>query len=197
MLLYLIRHGESVGNLNHLMFGHSDHPLTENGILQAEDVRKKLQDVSVAHCYSSTLKRASHTANICFGEKSVPITYTNALCEQYMGSWEDMTFDELKEKYPDELYAMMTDWTENPPVGGETFDEMHARVAACIDEIISRGEDAAIVAHNGPLSMIVTYLLGLEKKSVENFYFLHGCYTVISINDGYMKKHNSLRCFNK
>lgn len=197
MLLYLIRHGESVGNLNHLMFGHSDHPLTENGILQAEDVRNKLGYSDITHCYSSTLKRASHTADICFCEKTVPITYTDALREQYMGLWEDMTFDELQEKYPTELRAMMTNWAENPPVGGETFDEVYCRVTAYVDEIISRGEDAAIVAHNGPLSMIVVYLLGLDKKSVDNFYFLHGCYTVISIGDGYMKKHNSLRYFNK
>lgn len=197
MLLYLIRHGESIGNLKRLMFGHSDHPLTECGILDAERVREKLCDISVTHCYTSTLKRASHTAEICFGDKDVPITYTDALREQFMGDWEDCTFPELQEKYPEELNAMMKDWSRNPPVGGETFEQVFKRVTACVDEIIARGEDAAIVAHNGPLSMIVTYLLGLEKSSVDRFYFLHGCYTLIGIGDGYTKDRSTLRCFNK
>lgn len=197
MLLYLIRHGESVGNLNRLMFGHSDHPLTENGICDAENVRKKLADAPIVRCYSSDLERASHTARICFGNGDIPITYTDSLREQYMGKWEDCTFDYLRENYPKELDAMMTSWHLNPPVGGETFEEVYTRVAACIDEIINRGENAAVVAHNGPLSMIVTYLLGLEKCHVDKFYFLHGCYTVISIGTGFKKDLNSLQCFNK
>ena len=197
MLLYLIRHGESVGNQKHLMFGHSDHPLTENGISEAEDVCKKICGLPIVHCYSSTLKRASHTAEICFCKRDVPITYTDALREQSMGLWEDCTFDELLEKYPDEFNAMMTDWTKNPPTGGETFDQVYGRVTAYVDEITGKDEDAAIVAHNGPLSMIITYLLGLDKSCVEKFYFLHGCYTVLSIGDGYLKKHNALHCFNK
>lgn len=197
MKLYLIRHGQSVGNLKKLIFGFSDHPLTADGIKQAEAVREKLKDISVACCYSSTLKRAADTADICFKDRSIPTVYSDALREQHMGLWEDCTFEDLSERYPKEFSGMMTDWTHNPPMGGESFDEVYERVTAYIDEIIAKGEDAAVVAHNGPLSMIVTYLLKLEKQKVESFYFTHGCYTAIAVDDGYKKELNTLICFNK
>lgn len=197
MLLYLVRHGESVGNLNKLIFGHSDHPLTEAGLNDAKTAAEKLKDVHINCCYASTLIRASHTAEICFGDRSIPMVYSDDLREQNMGIWEDCTFEDLTERYPNEFTAMMTDWTKSAPLGGETFDEVYARVTAFVDKIIAKGEDAAIVAHNGPLTMIVAYLLGLDKKFVESFYFRHGCYSVIAVDNGYKKGLNSLEFFNK
>ncbi|MBQ8831845.1 MAG: histidine phosphatase family protein [Oscillospiraceae bacterium] len=197
MRLYLIRHGESVGNQHRLIFGHSDHPLTDAGIGHAQEAAEKLKDVKISCCYTSTLQRASRTAEICFGGRDIPMVYSDALREQFMGHWEDWTFEDLTDRYPNEFSAMMTDWTHNPPMGGESFDEVYSRVTAYVDEIIARDEDAAIVAHNGPLSMIVTYLLGLNKQSVESFYFFHGCYSVIVVGNGYRKNLNTLECFNK
>ncbi|MBQ4040630.1 MAG: histidine phosphatase family protein [Oscillospiraceae bacterium] len=197
MRLYLIRHGESVGNLHRLIFGHSDHPLTEAGIAHAEEAAEKLKDAHVECCYTSTLQRASHTAEICFKNRDIPMVYSDALREQHMGFWEDCTFEDLMDRYPTEFSSMMTDWTHSAPIGGESFDEVYNRVTAYVDEIVSKGEDVAIVAHNGPLSMIITYLLGLGKGSIESFYFLHGCYSAVSIGDGYRKDLNSLICFNK
>ena len=85
MLLYLVRHGESVGNLNKLIFGHSDHPLTESGLNDAKDVAEKLKDTHIERCYTSTLQRASHTADICFGHRGIPMVYSDDLREQNMG----------------------------------------------------------------------------------------------------------------
>ena len=197
MRLYLVRHGESVGNMKKLMFGHSDHPLTEAGVKDAQTVAEKLSDCHVECCYTSTLKRASHTAEICFKDRNVPIVYLDDLREQNMGLWEDCTFEDLTERYHDEFMNMMTDWTNNAPVGGESFCEVYERVTACVDDIISKGEDAAIVAHNGPLTMILIYLLKLDKKHVDNFYFNHGCYSVIGVDNAFKKGINALECFNR
>ncbi len=197
MRLYLIRHGESEGNRLRLIFGHADPPLTENGIEHAQLAAEKLKDISVSCCYTSTLKRASHTAEICFGNHNIPIIYLDDLREQYMGDWENRTFDDLTAQYPIEFPAMMNDWIHNAPLNGEHFDEVYNRVTACVDEIIQKGKDAAIVAHNGPLSMLTAYLLGLDKAYVERFYFLHGCYSCFIIGEGYKKDLTTLACFNK
>lgn len=114
-----------------------------------------------------------------------------------MGDWENCSFEYLIKNHPEEFTAMMTNWTVNPPQGGEAFDDVYKRVISFIDSIIDVDEDIAIVAHNGPLSMITTYLLGLPKAGVECFYYFHGCYSVIAVNNGYMKKLNTLEYFNK
>ena len=60
--LYMIRHGQSEGNLKNLFLGHTDMDLTELGHLQAEMAAEYLATVPVDVIYASDLKRAFHTA---------------------------------------------------------------------------------------------------------------------------------------
>ena len=48
MKLYLIRHGQSEGNVKDLWYGRSDLPLTELGRQQAAQVGQKLRDIPLA-----------------------------------------------------------------------------------------------------------------------------------------------------
>ena len=70
--LYLVRHGQSVGNERQLFFGHSDHPLTELGREQAKQAADKLKEVSFTRCVSSDLSRAMDTARICAEGRGIP-----------------------------------------------------------------------------------------------------------------------------
>ena len=194
MRLYLVRHGESEGNKRRLIFGSADFPLTKLGEKQAREAGEKLKGVAVAHCYASTLIRAAETARICLSGREVPITYHDELREQHMGEFEEGGFLELAERYPEQFPAMMENWVKNPPVGGESFCEVFERVTGFVQKVIDKGEDAMIVAHNGPLSMLGVWLMGAPMECVENFYFLHGCYSSFIIGE---KRRNVLEYFNK
>ena len=43
MEIYIVRHGETIWNSNHLLQGHADIELNEIGIKQAEEIAKKLR----------------------------------------------------------------------------------------------------------------------------------------------------------
>jgi broad specificity phosphatase PhoE len=103
------------------------------------------------------------------------------LNEQYMGEFENKTDAELLKEYPAEFGAMMEDWTTAAPVGGEAFENMYTRVCEIIDEILRKDRDVLIVAHNGSLSIGLVYLLGLQKRAVDVFYFDYGTYTMVDI----------------
>ena len=60
--IYLIRHGESIGNLHRICLGHTDLDLTDLGLKQAKKTADALSDVNFAAIYSSDLIRAVHTA---------------------------------------------------------------------------------------------------------------------------------------
>ena len=66
MKLYLMRHGETLFNTQKRVQGWCDSPLTENGILQAEQAKQYFakKGISFDAVYSSTQERATDTAKI-------------------------------------------------------------------------------------------------------------------------------------
>lgn len=197
MIIYFIRHGESEGNVSRLLFGSTDYPLTEKGRRDAMEVKEKLRDVEIRRCYCSPMLRAYETAGICFSGTEIPIVCCPQLVEQDMGILENMSFAELVEAYPKELNDIMTNWTAFCPPEGEDFETVWSRATACIDGIIERGEDCAVVAHNGPLSMITAYLLDTAKQNAARYYSKHGCYSAIEIPDNARDMGGTLLFFNK
>ena len=67
-----VRHGESQGNVEKRI-QTEDEPLTKEGILQAERLKKRLEDVSIDRVFCSPMVRCKETAKIIFGDTNVPI----------------------------------------------------------------------------------------------------------------------------
>ena len=60
--LYLVRHGQSTGNIGGTLMGQSDHPLTALGEQQARAAAARLAPIGPMPMYSSDLPRARATA---------------------------------------------------------------------------------------------------------------------------------------
>lgn len=193
MKLYFARHGESVGNQKNLFYGWTDYPLTEDGCRDALLLGEKLRETELKKCYTSPLVRAAETARISMRERDVPIIMLDDLKEQYMGDLEGTTLQENMEKRPEFIEAMLLDWTTIEPPGGESYQNLEKRAMKCLGGIISAGEDALIIAHNGVLATMVTKLLEAPLGAIDRFWLLHGCYTCISFAEGRLR----LECFNK
>ena len=197
MYLYLVRHGQSVGNERQLFFGWSDHPLTELGRAQAHETAEKLKEVSFTRCVSSDLARAWDTALICAEGRGVRVESDPALREQDLGALEDLTFAQAHERCGDAFERMLAGWARVDPPGGESVAHMKRRVGDCVDSIVERGENTLIVAHNGSLSLILSHF-GLAKESElmnheYNWFFRHGTYSVIRVEEN----RAELVCFNR
>lgn len=197
MYLYLVRHGQSVGNEKQLFFGVRDHPLTGLGREQARQAADKLREVSFTRCVSSDLVRAWDTAQACVEGRGVEVEADPALREQDMGGMEDLTFAQAQERYGELFERMLDDWIHVDPPGGESVAHMIRRVGACVDEIVRRGEDTLIVAHNGSLSLILRHFgLAEETELMDhkfNWFFQHGTYSVIRVEE----TGAELVCFNR
>lgn len=72
--IYLCRHGQDQDNINGILNGHRDTPLTETGISQAENTAQELfnRNIIFDFIYSSPLKRALQTANIISSKLNNP-----------------------------------------------------------------------------------------------------------------------------
>lgn len=186
MYLYLVRHGQSVGNEQKLFFGWSDHPLTQLGREQARQARDKLRAVSFTRCVASDLARAWETALICLEGRGIVPESCPGLREQNMGAFEDCTWQQAQASHGDLVERLVKDWFHTTPPEGEGPEEMARRVGACVDGIVRRGEDTLVVAHNGSLSLILKHLglAGEGQLLRPGWFFDHGAYTAIEVADG-------------
>jgi broad specificity phosphatase PhoE len=82
---YFIRHGETDWNKRGMIMGSKDIELNSNGISQAEQAKYSFEDADIGAIYSSSAKRASHTANILNEALGLQVTYTDLLTERGWG----------------------------------------------------------------------------------------------------------------
>ena len=185
MYLYLVRHGQSVGNEKQLFFGVRDHPLTGLGREQARQAADKLREVEFTRCVSSDLIRALDTALICTEGRGVTPEPTPALREQDMGALEDLTWAQAEKLCGGLVGQMLADWYSITPPAGESPPKMLERVGACVDEIVGRGEDTLIAAHNGSLSLVLFHLGLIEEKNLlqHGWFFKHGTYSAVRVDE--------------
>ena len=153
--IYLIRHGESVGNLNRICLGHTDLDLTELGHKQAKCTADALSEVEISAIYSSDLVRAVHTAEPHALRKGLNITKNADFRELFFGDWENASVLMLKERFHEQF---MIGWRQNfgtfTAPNGESVVEMAERMA--------RGLKKAAVAHPGEKILVTSHAAAIR-----------------------------------
>ena len=101
--LVLVRHGESIWNLENRFTGWTDVDLSDNGIKEAVEAGKILKQLGFSFdiAFTSVLKRANKTLDIILKEmgESIPIEYSWRLNERHYGALQGLNKDETREKY--------------------------------------------------------------------------------------------------
>ncbi len=167
--LYLIRHGQSAGNAEGRFGGHSPTPLSELGKQQAEITAKSLAKERIDAIYSSDLLRAVNTAEPLAGLLNLPVIKTDAFRERHVGVLEGLTFDESKEQYPNDYYALINRNIQHVITKGESYRQLLRRATGALNEIlqIHRGEKIAIFSHTGAICYLTLYLMGAIHRNTK------------------------------
>ena len=162
--LYMMRHGQTLFNLHHMIQGWCDAPLTELGIGQARVAGEyfKNKGITFDHAYSSTAERACDTLELVC---DMPYERVKGLKEMNFG------------KYEGQSEAM------NPPLpyldffkkyaGGESQDEVQERMVKTVGEIMAREghESVLIVTHGAALANFARYY---DDKAAEGAHYRTG-----------------------
>ena len=102
--LVLVRHGQSIWNLENRFTGWTDVELSENGIKEAKEagIVLKQKGFTFDIAFTSVLKRANDTLNYILEEldlKDIPINYSYKLNERHYGALQGLNKDETRKKY--------------------------------------------------------------------------------------------------
>ena len=104
MKIYLIRHGQTTGDVENRYGGDYDDSLTELGVKQSEEVAEKLRNKGIKKIYCSTRKRARETAEILCKKINAQLNFVGDLRERNnYGIVTGMIKEEAKKKHPKEV----------------------------------------------------------------------------------------------
>ena len=159
MKIFLVRHGESVSDIEDRYGGSYDDHLTRTGIEQAKELAVKLSEKNIEMIFSSPLFRARETAEIIKEVVGCEIKTVAALGERNRYAHLTGTKKVLaKIRHPDEVAKLKS--YEGCVEGGETYGEFRKRIIVAFDEIANFGPDSVtVVTHGGPISCIFRELL--------------------------------------
>ena len=183
MRFILVRHGETFFNKIGLVQGWVDSALTDQGIKQAYLTKKKLENIHIDRCFTSSSERAVDTVEIILENRDIEITREKRLKEINFGDFEgtsDKVFVTLNSMEPDKLEKGFKAFD------GEDKTDLIKREVECIDEYekLYPNETILIGGHGVSLKELILYLTGDEiYKFDPNFKWLGNADVVIIEGD--------------
>lgn len=172
MKLFFIRHGQTDWNLYGKIQGSHDIELNDTGIIQAEELSKKVLELNYkfSKIYSSPQKRAVKTAEILSRVTNMDYMPMEGLEEINLGEWEGLSWKEVKEKYPTEYEEWYMNRRYAKPPKGESYQDVLERVLTAMHKIIDENShDVAIVTHSAVIMCLQCYITNTPFDEMMKF----------------------------
>ncbi len=160
MRLYMIRHGQSVGNRDHRHSGWSQFPLTDQGFEDARRAGEKLKGIRFDHVYCSDLMRARQTQETALPGAEAELD--PLLREMNVGSLMCRPMQECQEEYG-ETYLNCRRLKDYRTYGGEDVPMHCARISRFLQRPeLARPGAAAVFCHEGSIRCMLDLALGVQ-----------------------------------
>lgn len=160
---YLIRHGQTDSNVNHLLdTAYPGAPLNDTGLAQAQRLAERLADVDLQAVWSSDLHRAVQTAT--------PLAVARGLEVR-----QDRRFREIpagvEELSPDwQLYAdMIMTWRHDMDFaldGAESAHTVLGRFDAGMADLAAEHQIVSVVTHGAMLGVWAAFRVGVDPRVI-------------------------------
>ena len=160
--IYLIRHAEAEGNLYRRVHGWYNSLITENGLRQIEALQERFRDIHIDAVYSSDLYRTMTTARAVYRPKNLPLNIEPGLREMNLGDWEDLTFGDVRRRWPEELTRFNSTDPAWAAPNGEDFYQLGDRIERTVRRLAAQHEGQAIALFSH--GMAIRQLIALVKN---------------------------------
>jgi 2,3-bisphosphoglycerate-dependent phosphoglycerate mutase len=188
--LVIVRHGQSLWNLENRFTGWVDVPLTDKGRDEARAAAERLKNIRFDVAYTSVLSRAEETLEIILaslGQHS-PIIRDQALNERHYGDLQGLNKKKTAERYGAEQVKLWRRSYDVPPPNGEALKNTAERTLPFFERAIlgdlQLGKNVLVVAHGNSNRSIVMELDRLTKDQVVALELATGVPLVYEIGPG-------------
>lgn len=191
--LILVRHGQSLWNLQRRFTGWADIDLTEKGKVEAQEAGNLIKNLNIdLHAFfTSELKRAKNTLNIILetlNKKNTKIIKTNALNERHYGGLTSLNKDEIIKKYGHEKVKVWRRSFNTPPppmdsdhpykskinsdVLSESLKDAYNRVIPFYDKniepLISSKKNVLVVFHGNSCRSLLKKVFNISDEKISD-----------------------------
>ena len=174
-ILILLRHGQSIYNLENRFTGILDIGLTELGKQEAKIAGLKLINFKFDFAYTSILKRANESLRILLkiiNQSSIVIIENQALNERNYGDLQGLNKDETINKFGAKQVAIWRRSYDIRPPEGESLEDTFNRTIPFykleIEPKLKLNKTILIVAHGNSLRALVMYLENINQEEIPN-----------------------------
>lgn len=172
-LLILLRHGQSLWNLENKFTGWVDVDISELGEQEAKNAGSILADLPIDVVFTSVLTRAKRTASIALevaNKSNLPTFEDQALNERHYGDLQGLNKEETAKIHGDEQVHIWRRSYDIPPPNGESLQMTQERVLpyfqSQIQPYLEQGKNVLVVAHGNSLRALVATIEHLNKEQI-------------------------------
>lgn len=182
--LCIIRHGETLWNVEQRIQGQGDSPLSPLGCRQARALAARLASTPVDLIISSDLQRAWRTAQTIAEHNGCPLLADPVLRERHFGLFEGLTREEIARQYPEHAHVLRAGPDTAPP-GGESPRQFYQRIVTGVSRLQHdhAGQRLLLVTHGGVLSILFKFTVGLECQSPRHFALPNAAINTFEVTD--------------
>ncbi len=191
--IFITRHGQNIDNLNGILNGHRDEPLSNKGIEQAHEVADKIKEENLHFdiVYSSPLQRAFETAKIISETNNfLAPQKEDLLIERDFGIMTGRKISDIESVCAPNIIKTDTITYFLNPEGAETFLEMMNRAQILLNKIRSMHKSGNIlfVCHGDIGKMIYAKYYNLDWKTVLTQFHFGNCDLLLLSEDSHSEE---------
>jgi probable phosphoglycerate mutase len=185
-VLIVIRHGETVWNLEKRIQGHLDSDLTDRGYAQARSLARAFSTIRIDALYCSDLGRAVKTVAAIESATGLSATHLACLRESNLGVLQGKTREEIEEDFPDEYDLFRLREPDFVLPEGESLVQRHQRAIFCLSKLVMEhdGKVVCAVTHGGILDSLLRHTLDISLKESRRFSISNCAINTFWITDG-------------
>ncbi len=201
--LVLLRHGQSQWNLENRFTGWKDVPLTEKGIIEANNagLLLKKNNIKIDIVFSSVLERANKTAEIAIKASEIEKLHKNGifiyekdqrLNERDYGDLVGLNKAETADKFGKEQVHIWRRSYDTPPPNGESLKDVVDRVSPYFTETIEPlilKKNILIAAHGNSLRAIMIKVGLYKPEEISSIEIPTGSPLCLDYDNGQLKSH--------
>lgn len=178
----LVRHPETLANVQGRFIGRGDSPYTVTGRTQLRRLASRIERFTPDLVWTSPLERARSVAERAALATGGQPRIDERLVELDFGRAEGLTYEEVAEAGLPFNYR-----NRDEPVApeGESRAQIEARAAAVCDQVVELGGRHVIVTHGGVFRASLVHLLGLASTDIWAFHIRNGQVAHVRIVDGH------------